>query len=62
MKHVGSMHPSINAINFISGFMINVSKKKSFDRSFLQTFFIIIIRCHLLKRYIHFTYTLINIR
>ena len=25
------MHPSINAINFISGFMINVNKKKSFD-------------------------------
>ena len=31
MKHVGSMRPSINAINFISGFMINVNKKKSFE-------------------------------
>ena len=26
MKHVGSMHPSINAINVISGFVININK------------------------------------
>ena len=31
MKHIGPMHPSVNAINYISGFMINVSKKKSFE-------------------------------
>ena len=45
MKHVGSMHPSINAINFISGFMINVNKKKSFDlfyKHFLLLLFVVI--------------------
>ena len=31
MKHIGLMHPAVNAINYISGFMINVSKKKSFE-------------------------------
>ena len=45
MKHLGSMHPSINAINFISGFMINVNKKKSFDlfyKRFLLLLFVVI--------------------
>ena len=49
MKHIGPMHPSVNAINYISGFMINVSKKKSFE--FFINIFIIIIYCHLIKRY-----------
>ena len=38
MKHIGLLHPSVNAINFISGFMINVNKKKSFDL-FLNIFY-----------------------
>ena len=51
MKHVGSMHPSINAINFISGFLINVNKKKSFKLFYKH--FLIIICCHLIKRQIY---------
>ena len=51
MKRVGFMHPSINAINFISGFLINVNKKKSFELFYKH--FLIIICCHLIKRYIY---------
>ena len=50
MKHIGAIHPSVNAINYISGFMINVNKKKSLE-FFLINIFIIIIYCHLIKRY-----------
>ena len=36
MKHIGLLHPSVNAINFISGFMINVNKKKSFHLFYIH--------------------------
>ena len=45
MKHIGLLHPSVNAINFISGFMINVNKKKSihlFFKYFLLSLFVVI--------------------